>query len=115
VTHEVDNPVQVYLHEVAKVLPLTPAAEKQLIARIREGGEDAETAKKDLVLANLPEVVSIAKEYSQESGRLLDLIQAGNLGLLRAANELDHSSDARFSAHAASYIRQAIAEAPPAD
>jgi RNA polymerase primary sigma factor len=114
-THDVDNPVQVYLREVAKVSLLTPAAEKQLIARVREGGEDSEVAKKDLVEAHLGQVVSIAQEYTQASGRLLDLIQAGNLGLLKAANELDGSSNAPFSAHAARYIRQAIAEAPPVD
>ena len=110
----IDNPIQVYLHEVAKVAPLTDAQEMQLIARIRKGGEDAETAKKDLVEANLGEVVSIAREYAQETGRLLDLIQQGNLGLLKAANDLGDSSYVSFSTHAAGYIRQAIADAPPA-
>ena len=112
-THDVDNPIEVYLREVAAVPLLTAAAEKELIARIQRGGQDAEIAKKDLVEANLRNVVWVAKQYSQESGRLLDLIQHGNLGLLRAANELDYSSDLNFSTHADHYIRQAIADAPP--
>jgi RNA polymerase primary sigma factor len=113
VTPDADTSVEVYLREVGAVPPLTPAAETLLIARIRKGGEDAETAKKDLVEANLLDVVSIAKEYSQESRCLLDLIQHGNLGLLKAANELDYPSDDSFATHAARHIRQAIADAPP--
>ena len=114
-TDDIDNPVAVYLREVGNVPLLTPQSEAELITRIRQGGENAETAKKDLVEAHLREVVSIAKEHSQESVRLPDLIQYGNLGLLKAANELDFSSDVSFATHAARYIRQAIAEAPPVD
>jgi DNA-directed RNA polymerase sigma subunit (sigma70/sigma32) len=109
----IDNTVEVYLREVAAVPLLTPVAETELIVRIQKGDLDAETAKRDLVEAHLRDVVSIAKEYSQESRRLLDLIQHGNLGLLKAANELDYPSDESFATHAARHIRQAIADAPP--
>jgi RNA polymerase primary sigma factor len=115
VIQELDHPVAIYLREVAAVPSLTPLTreeEAKLISRIRKGGPDAESAKKDLVEANLREVVSIAKEYSQDSGRLLDLILEGNLGLLKAATELDDSSDVSFSTHAARYIRQAIEHTP---
>ena len=114
-TDDIDNPVAVYLREVGNEPFLTPQSEAELITRIREGGESAETAEQDLVEGHLREVVSIAKEFSQESGRLLHLIQYGNLGLLKAATELDYSSDVSFATHAARYVRQAIAEAPPVD
>ena len=112
-TRDVDNPVEVYLREVAAVPLLTPVAETELIARIKKGDLDAETAKKKLLEAHLHEVVSIAREYTQDSPRLLDLILEGNIGLMRAADDLDHLRDVTFSAHAARYIRQAIADAPP--
>jgi RNA polymerase primary sigma factor len=112
VIQEFDDPVATYLREVGAVLPLTREAEKKLISRIRKGGPEAESAKKDLVEANLREVVSIAKQYSQDPLRLLDLIQQGNLGLLSAANELDYTSDVSFSTHAARHIRQTIEHTP---
>jgi RNA polymerase primary sigma factor len=103
-----DHPFVLYLREVAALPPLAAAAETQLIALIREGGRDAETAKKKLIEAHLFQVVSIANQYSQDPSRLLDLITDGNIGLMRAAEKLDDLGDVRFSAHATPYIRKLL-------
>jgi RNA polymerase primary sigma factor len=107
----IDSQVEVYLREVADIPLLTPAAETRLIAHIRQGGSDVKTAKRDLIEGHLHEVVSIVKEYSHDPQRWLDLISEGNLGLIRAADDLDHLRDVSFSAHAVRYIRPAMADA----
>jgi RNA polymerase primary sigma factor len=102
-----DDPVKVYLNEVCKVPQLAPEAEIELAKRIRQG----EIAKKDLVEANLRLVVSIARRYADRGIHVLDLIQEGNLGLLKAAERFDYKRGYKFSIYAAWWVRQAILHA----
>lgn len=99
-----DDPVKVYLNEVCTVPQLAPEAEIELAKRIRQG----ETAKKDLVETNLRLVVSIAGRYADRGIHVLDLIQEGNLGLLKAAERFDFKRGYKFSIYAAWWVRQAI-------
>jgi RNA polymerase primary sigma factor len=99
-----DDPVKVYLSEVCKVPQLVPEAEIELAKRVHQG----ETAKKDLVEANLRLVVSIARRYAGGGIHVLDLIQEGNVGLLKAAERFDYGRGYKFSIYAAWWIRQAI-------
>jgi RNA polymerase primary sigma factor len=103
-----DDPVKVYLNEVYKVPRLAPEAEIELAQRIERGGRRAESAKKDLVEANLRLVVSVARHYAGRSIHVLDLIQEGNLGLLKAAGRFDYRRGYRFSTYATWWVRQAI-------
>ncbi len=102
------DPVRMYLREIGKV-PLLDAAEEVELAKRVEAGEDL--AKRKIVDANLRLVVSIAKKYIGRGMLFLDLIQEGNLGLIRAVEKFDYRKGFKFSTYATWWIRQAITRA----
>jgi len=104
----IDDPVKVYLKEIGRVPLLSPEEEIDLAIRISEGDE---SAKKRLSEANLRLVVSIAKKYSGRGLHILDLIQEGNTGLIRAVDKFDWTKGNKFSTYATWWIRQAITRA----
>jgi RNA polymerase primary sigma factor len=104
----VDDPFAVYLREVNAVPPLTRQGEADLARRIQRGGEEAERARKDLVEANLRIVVSIAKHRGGGDIYILDLIQEGNEGLLKAARQFDFASRCKFATYATWLVRRAL-------
>ncbi len=104
----IDDPVKVYLKEIGRVPLLTTDEEKELAIRIMDG--DAK-AKKRLSEANLRLVVSIAKRYVGRGMQFLDLIQEGNLGLIKAVEKFDYTKGFKFSTYATWWIRQAITRA----
>ena len=104
----IDDPVKVYLKEIGRVPLLTPEEEVRLAERILEGDE---RAKQRLAEANLRLVVSIAKRYVGRGMQFLDLIQEGNLGLIKAVEKFDHTKGFKFSTYATWWIRQAITRA----
>jgi RNA polymerase primary sigma factor len=99
------NPLSLYLHEIGRYRLLTRAEEVQLAKRI-EAGDDQ--AKERLVIANLRLVVSVAKHYQRPGIPLLDLIQEGTLGLIRASEKFDWRRGNKFSTDAIWWIRQAV-------
>lgn len=101
----IDDPVKVYLKEIGRVPLLTPDEEVDLAVRISNGDE---AAKKRLSEANLRLVVSIAKRYLGRGMQFLDLIQEGNLGLIKAVEKFDYTKGFKFSTYATWWIRQAI-------
>ncbi len=103
-----DDPVRMYLKEIGKVRLLTPDEEVELAIRMAEGDEDA---KHRMTEANLRLVVSIAKRYVGRGMQFLDLIQEGNLGLIKAVEKFDHTKGYKFSTYATWWIRQAITRA----
>ena len=103
-----DDPVRMYLKEIGKVPLLSSEEEYALAERISQGDE---AAKKKLAEANLRLVVSIAKRYSGRGMMFLDLIQEGNIGLLKAVDKFDHEKGYKFSTYATWWIRQAITRA----
>ena len=103
-----DDPVKVYLKEIGRVPLLTPEEEIELAIRI---SEDDQEAKKRLAEANLRLVVSIAKRYVGRGMQFLDLIQEGNLGLIKAVDKFDYTKGYKFSTYATWWIRQAITRA----
>ncbi len=107
----IDDPVKVYLKEIGRVPLLTPDEERQLALDIQEGGAKGERAKQRLSEANLRLVVSIAKRYVGRGMQFLDLIQEGNLGLIKAVEKFDHTKGFKFSTYATWWIRQAITRA----
>ena len=107
----IDDPVKVYLKEIGRVPLLTPDEEVQLALDIKEGGYKGERAKQRLSEANLRLVVSIAKRYVGRGMQFLDLIQEGNLGLIKAVEKFDHTKGFKFSTYATWWIRQAITRA----
>ncbi|MBQ7492202.1 MAG: RNA polymerase sigma factor RpoD [Clostridia bacterium] len=104
----IDDPVRMYLKEIGKVDLLTPEEEIDLAKRMLEGDEEA---KKRLAEANLRLVVSIAKRYVGRGMQFLDLIQEGNLGLIKAVEKFDYTKGYKFSTYATWWIRQAITRA----
>ncbi len=104
----IDDPVKVYLKEIGRVPLLSSDEEVELAQRMAEG--DA-YAKKRLAEANLRLVVSIAKRYVGRGMQFLDLIQEGNLGLIKAVEKFDHTKGFKFSTYATWWIRQAITRA----
>lgn len=100
--------VAMYLREIGKIPPINADEEVHLARDIAEGGQKAEIAKRKLVQSNLKLVVSVAKRYASNSSTLLDLIQEGNMGLMRAADKFDHKKGYKFSTLATWWIRQAI-------
>ena len=104
----IDDPVRMYLKEIGKV-PLLTADEEVGIARRMEAGD--EEAKRELAEANLRLVVSIAKRYVGRGMQFLDLIQEGNLGLIKAVEKFDYTKGYKFSTYATWWIRQAITRA----
>lgn len=106
-----DDPVRMYLREIGRIQLLTADEEIDLAKKIVTGGKIGEIAKRKLVQANLRLVVSIAKKYVGRGMLFLDLIQEGNLGLMRAAEKFDHERGYKFSTYATWWIRQAITRA----
>ncbi|MBX2860739.1 MAG: RNA polymerase sigma factor RpoD [Vampirovibrio sp.] len=106
-----DDPVRMYLREIGRIHLLTPEQEIELARKIAAGGPKGAEAKRKLVQANLRLVVSIAKKYVGRGMLFLDLIQEGNLGLIRAAEKFDHERGYKFSTYATWWIRQAITRA----
>ena len=104
----VEDPVRMYLKEIGKVPLLSAEREIELAQRMEEGDEDA---KKELAEANLRLVVSIAKRYVGRGMLFLDLIQEGNLGLIKAVEKFDYHKGYKFSTYATWWIRQAITRA----
>ena len=107
----VEDPVRLYLREIGRIKLLSTAEEIELARKIMEGGTSGDKAKRKLVQANLRLVVSIAKKYVGRGMLFLDLIQEGNLGLIRAAEKFDHERGFKFSTYATWWIRQAITRA----
>ncbi len=103
-----DDPVKVYLREIGRVPLLSSEEEIQLAIRINEGDEKA---KQRLTEANLRLVVSIAKKYVGRGMYFLDLIQEGNVGLIKAVDKFDYTKGFKFSTYATWWIRQAITRA----
>ena len=104
----IDDPVRMYLKEIGKIPLLKPHEEVELAKRMMEGDE---IAKQRLVEANLRLVVSIAKRYVGRGMLFLDLIQEGNLGLIKAVEKFDYERGFKFSTYATWWIRQAITRA----
>ena len=104
----IEDPVRMYLKEIGKVPLLSAEEEIKLAQRMEEGDEDA---KKRLAEANLRLVVSIAKRYVGRGMLFLDLIQEGNLGLIKAVEKFDYRKGYKFSTYATWWIRQAITRA----
>ena len=103
-----DDPVRMYLKEIGKVPLLTPEEEIELAKQMTEGNEEA---KHRMTEANLRLVVSIAKRYVGRGMLFLDLIQEGNLGLIKAVEKFDYTKGYKFSTYATWWIRQAITRA----
>ena len=104
----IDDPVKVYLKEIGRVPLLSADEEIDLAVRMSQGDE---AARKRLSEANLRLVVSIAKRYVGRGMQFLDLIQEGNLGLIKAVEKFDHTKGFKFSTYATWWIRQAITRA----
>ncbi len=107
-TFSTDDPVRMYLKEIGKVPLLTPEEEQELARRMADGDEEA---KRRMAEANLRLVVSIAKRYVGRGMLFLDLIQEGNLGLIKAVDKFDYTKGYKFSTYATWWIRQAITRA----
>ena len=107
-TFSTDDPVRMYLKEIGKVPLLTPEEEQELARRMADGDEEA---KRRMAEANLRLVVSIAKRYVGRGMLFLDLIQEGNLGLMKAVEKFDYTKGYKFSTYATWWIRQSITRA----
>ena len=105
---KLDDPVRMYRKEIGKIPLLTPEQELEIAQRMHEGDESARQAMTE---ANLRLVVSIAKRYVGRGMQLLDLIQEGNLGLLKAVEKFDYTKGYKFSTYATWWIRQSITRA----
>ncbi len=103
-----DDPVKMYLKDIGKVPLLSADDEIELARKMMDGDEDA---KRELSIANLRLVVSIAKRYVGRGMQFLDLIQEGNLGLMKAVEKFDYQKGFKFSTYATWWIRQAITRA----
>jgi len=104
----INDPVKMYLKEIGRVNLLNPEDEPEIARRIQEGDEEA---KRVLISANLRLVVSIAKKYVGRGMLFLDLIQEGNMGLVKAVEKFDYTKGFKFSTYATWWIRQAITRA----
>jgi len=104
----VDDSVRMYLKEIGKIELLKAEEERELASRMAEGDEEA---KNKLIESNLRLVVSIAKKYMNRGLSLLDLIQEGNIGLIKAVDKFDYTKGFKFSTYATWWIRQAITRA----
>jgi RNA polymerase primary sigma factor len=107
-TAGLDDPVRAYLNEIGKVRLLTAAEEVELAIQIEAGSQ---AARRHLIEANLRLVVSVARRYSSSGLPLLDLVQEGNIGLMRAVERFDYRRGFKFSTYATWWIRQAISRA----
>lgn len=100
-----------YLNEIAREPMLTPEEEAELATKIHKGGKEGEQARDRLVSANLRFVVSVAKQYQNQGIFLTDLINEGNMGLVKAAEKFDETRGFKFISYAVWWIRQSIIEA----
>ena len=100
-----------YLNEIAREPMLTPEEEAELAVKIYQGGKEGERARDRLVRANLRFVVSVAKQYQNQGIFLTDLINEGNMGLVKAAEKFDETRGFKFISYAVWWIRQSIIEA----
>ena len=107
----IDDSVKLYLKEIGKVALLKPLEELEIAKTIANGEKGAEAAKRKLIQANLRLVVSIAKRYLGRGLNFLDLIQEGNIGLMKAAEKFDCDRGFKFSTYATWWIKQAITRA----
>ena len=107
-TFKLDDPMRMYLKEIGKIPLLTPEKELELAKRMADGDEDA---RHQMAEANLRLVVSIAKRYVGRGMQLLDLIQEGNMGLIKAVEKFDYTKGYKFSTYATWWIRQSISRA----
>ena len=105
---KLDDPVRRYLKEIGRIKLLSPEEEQEIAKRMADGDEDA---RKRMSEANLRLVVSIAKRYVGRGMQLLDLIQEGNLGLMKAVEKFDYTKGYKFSTYATWWIRQSITRA----
>ena len=105
---KLDDPVRMYLKEIGRIKLLTPEEEQEIAKKMAEGDEDA---RKRMSEANLRLVGSIAKRYVGRGMQLLDLIQEGNLGLMKAVEKFDYTKGYKFSTYATWWIRQSITRA----
>ena len=105
---KLDDPVRMYLKEIGRIKLLTPEEEQEIAKKMAEGDEDA---RKRMSEANLRLVVSIAKRYVGRGMQLLDLIQEGNLGMMKAVEKFDYPKGYKFSTYATWWIRQSITRA----
>jgi len=101
-------PLRMYIHEVLKVPRLGPPEEKDLARQVQLGGQDAENAEKWLIEANLWIVLATATHYANRGVKWLDIIQEGNIGLMRAVKGYNHLRDYAFSTYAVWWVRVAI-------
>ena len=92
-----NNSAKIYLRDIGKIKLLNQAEEQMLALKIQKGNE---VAKKKLIEANLRLVISVAKKYLEKGLNFLDLVQEGNLGLIRAAEKFDHKRGFKFSTYA---------------
>ena len=109
---KLDDPIRMYLKEIGKIKLLTPEEELEVAKKMVEGDEqERDAARKRMSEANLRLVVSIAKRYVGRGMQLLDLIQEGNLGLMKAVEKFDYTKGYKFSTYATWWIRQSITRA----
>ena len=108
---KINDPVRMYLKEIGRVSLLKGDEEIEIAKRIEAGDADAEIAKQELAEANLRLVVSIAKRYVGRGMQFLDLIQEGNMGLMKAVEKFDYQKGFKFSTYATWWILQAITRA----
>lgn len=107
----IEDSVKLYLREIGKVALLKPFEELELSRAIAKGGNESEVAKRKLIQANLRLVVSIAKRYLGRGLNFLDLIQEGNIGLMKSAEKFDGDRGFKFSTYATWWIKQSITRA----
>lgn len=107
----IDDSVKLYLKEIGKVALLKPLEELELSREVIKGGKESQTAKRKLIQANLRLVVSIAKRYLGRGLNFLDLIQEGNIGLMKSAEKFDGDRGFKFSTYATWWIKQSITRA----
>jgi DNA-directed RNA polymerase sigma subunit (sigma70/sigma32) len=110
-----EDPLRVYLTELARIPPLDRAEENACIEHVKANDDMAEPCRKRLVEANLQLVVTLAERYRDERFHILELIEKGNEGLLHAAASLNDCSPGSFSTHATKFIERALIDAARTD
>ena len=111
ITNRSEEDLNQYLSEIARIPMLSPDEETELARQVKEGGKKGEEAKTRLINANLRFVVSVAKQYQHRGLSLADLINEGNIGLMRATEKYDETRGFKFISYAVWWIRQSILQA----
>lgn len=111
ITNRSSEALDKYLVEIGRVPMISVDEEIELAQKIRKGGKEGERAKEKLVMANLRFVVSVAKQYQHQGLSLTDLIDEGNIGLVKAAEKFDETRGFKFISYAVWWIRQSILQA----